>query len=587
MRKLFVIAAFCSIALSGFAQRETVSLMNQPHEAEEIGATEMVMTDRWQAKTINAAQEAEAPIVSLKRPGGVFLGGYRQYANKQTNAALALAPAYTQLTWGISKNDYDGNSTPNGVYTLNVPYTEPLNSDDEQWLMSDGDDITSMFGFRRYSAPYATCTAGGTETISPLLPTKVSSDGTVYAPEVTAGGSLPYNTNGSVMAANYSAAWAGTNASSKNYGVLNTVSDGWNERLNAEDATPFGFAEVFNAPSNGYSIWAINANCSKRDAAVVGEMKARVRYCTLKEDGTLDTVGSVIGIATASEPTTTSSDTWIIYNFDQLYDADGYPVSCYCIYPGQDILVEIYSEDGVSTIRPMYKSHSDYFDGEKHAYTLVRHTNAEGEMVETYENTNFQWTDTETGVDTYQTSFMIGLDVVSAFAKVLDENNLPTTENVMTVNAEGGSQEFTMDGLYLSSYWAMYVAEYDNTYADITADVWTEIIYDEENNIWTSDLDWLHVTTEDEMDEAGNFTGMIKLNVTVDENKGDMRMHELLINCYGFLEPIIIKQDGTASAIEQLKDCQKSERFYSLMGQPVGNNYHGVVVGKGVKTIRK
>lgn len=45
--------------------------------------------------------------------------------------------------------------------------------------------------------------------------------------------------------------------------------------------------------------------------------------------------------------------------------------------------------------------------------------------------------------------------------------------------------------------------------------------------------------------------------------------------------------DGAASGIEGLKDCQKSDRFYNLLGQPVGDNYHGVAIGKGVKTIRK
>lgn len=582
MRKLLVIAAFCSTALSGFSQREAIGLVYQPYEAEEIEASEMVMTDKWQAKTINAAQEAETPIVSLKRPGGVFLCGYRQYVNKQLNAAYALAPAYAQLTWSISKNDYNGNSTANGEYTLNVPYTETSYSGEEQWLKSDGEDITSMFGFRHYSSPYATCSAGGTETISPLLPEKVSSDGTTYAPEVIAGGGLPYNsTNGYAMAGNYSAAWAGSNNSNKYYGMLNTVSAGWNERLNAEDATPIGIAEVFNAPTVGYSIWSINAHCSKRDGAVAGEMKARISYCTLKEDGTLDTVGSVIGTATASEPTTTNSDTWIIYNFNHLYDADGNLVSNLLIYPGEDILVEIYSEDGVSTIRPLYRAHSDYFDGEKHAYTLVRYTNAEGDIVETYEDTNFRWTDSETGDVTYQTSFLIGLDVVCAFAKVLDENNVPTTENVMTVDSEGGSQDFRIDSYWESSYW--YMAVNDNG-----EEVWTEIFYDMENKVWTSELDWLHITTEDELDEAGEFTGKIKMNVTVDENKGDMRMRKLMINCYGFLEPIIIKQSGAASGVEDVKsDEVKSEEFYNLIGQPVGDNYHGVVIGKGVKTIRK
>jgi len=577
MKKTLFIAAMCGLSISAMAQMEHVKDLKVDMPEEVIDKYEYC-SDNLEATELDAQEGL--PVISIKRPGGFFFPGYQQNSSASLTVPYAKIPAYTNINWVLSKEDWSDN-TAEGEFVMAVPFANTINDEESDWVTSEGDDITSMLlpmGSKFYPSPFASCVNDNGETVYTMVPPYIKSDGSVTNDaHLYAGGSQPASsTSGYQMSANYCAYWPGNLSYSTKYFGFNTTksNDGWTAK-GYENAKVKGFAETFAAPASPYMLMNLNWFFYVPADGHAGPLNLTIRKATLRESGSLASVGDLLATSRCEEPVMTSS-TRALYNFNTLLDADGnelsfLPVDCAIV-----VEVSLDANDETTNMVALYKSSTVYNDGEYHAYTHISY-DKEGAEANTMVSSNYRWTNSE-GVASYQASFLCGLCIKYPYAKVLDaETGIPTKENVMEVAEAGGSQNFFVHAYYNYGAWKIYSEDGD-----------IQIAYDSEAKEWTSSVDWIRVSTVSGQTEEGNYNGEVTLTIEVAANAGEERETTLYIDCYGYKEPIIVKQAGTPSGIAEVNNAKNNNgKTFNVAGQEVGRNYKGVVISNGVKTIRK
>lgn len=564
-KTLLFFFAFAMSAVS-YAQVESVqsSLKNIPETQVKITETELF-------DAVDLAEQETAPVIAIKRPAGLFYPGYQQKSTAVLTVPYAKAPAYAPLKWEILKEDWSGNEAT-GTFSLAVPCAKTAVDESPEWIVTDGAAIeTSLIamGSKFYPSPYATCANDKGETSYTMLPPYVKSDGSVTNPaQVYAGGSLPSSsTSGYQMAANYNAYWGSSWSYSSKYYGFNTKSsnDGWSSKY--PEAQVLGICELFDKPASPYILRAANWYFYLPSGGSAGTLKMTIS--PVSESGV---IGEPIAVAYGEEPAALST-TRMLYQFTGFEDADGKAIETLII--DSSIMIEVAPmEDDTETNLIAYYIPSPNYLEEAHAYVHLAY-NKDGNPAQTWASGQFKWTKSD-GTASYQSSFTCGLDVVYPFAKILDENYVPTTENIMNVPVEGGSQEFFFDAYYNHGAWKIY-SEDGAINFKFNAGEWT-----------SEEAGWLKINTTPGKTETGGFNGEVTMNITADANAGDEETVNLIVDCYGFKEPITIKRAGNATGIANVGLVKAANNVtYNLQGQRVNAQAKGIVVRNGAKFVNK
>lgn len=577
MRKLLLCVVALSFTMGASAQRVSkkvnsslkMEMVKAQAPVNQVGSATVVSSSIPEfgqvKKNISKLTEAGVPEVSVRRPGGVYWGGFQAGAAAYSYYYPTLVlPAYTPLTFGVSK---DEDIATGAEYWLGVQYYDE-EAGALDWINNEaGEDVTTDFlpSAGSYLSPMASVTYNGAEVTSLLVNDDVDSQtGETYEGMLFVGNGVLGASNGvnrASMAGNYDAHWDGGASYNTGYFVTNSSLPYMDEEFASAGASNFrmsGIIETYDAPAAPFYVTAASLHAVVT-SATCGNVNMALVKLNYTEDGKMS-FGDVLATGVCAGPTDTYS-TWNAFAFTELKDKEGNAIEGVVMEAGQAFALLFFLDetDKTTTLAPLYTLHTEYMADEAHSFGEYTCT-LDGKETSVVLDCNYKW-NLRTGGSAYNTSWMCGLVIENPY-------------------------------LYI------YNPAIDATYEGVTAERIMAESYSSVGKEWTTVTladgsalpDWITVEMLNGQDEEGEFNGVVAFDVTVAPNSGAARQATVKIqtapSAYATFE---VNQTANPSGIAEVAaDVTKAKNVkFNMAGQKVNGNFRGLVIENGKKYMNK
>lgn len=585
MRKLLLCVVALSFTMGASAQRvskkvnsslkmEMVKAQAPVNMAGRATVMSATVPELGQMKA-NVAKltDAGVPEVSVRRPGGVYWGGYCTgvAASSYFYPTLVL-PAYTPLTFGVSKDD---DIKTGAEYWLGVQYYDE-EAGAMDWIENvAGEDVTTEFlpSGGAYLSPMASVTYNGNEVTSILVNDDVNPQtGALCEGTLLVGNGVLGASNGlteASMAGNYDAHWDGGNSYSTNYFVTNSELPGMDRNYASQGASNFRMTtiiETFDAPAAPFYVTAASLHAIVT-SATCGNVNMALVKLNYTEGGKMS-FGDVLATGVCAGPTDTYSG-WSAFAFTELKDKEGKAIEGVVMEAGQAfaLLFFLDEDDKTTTLAPLYTAHTEYMADEAHAYGEYTCT-INGEESVVILNSNYGWT-FQDGSSAYNSSWMCGLVIENPYLYLYDPDYI----------------QVGVDGTETTGPVRVIADSYYNL-GD-----WTSITLADGSAL----PDWISIELINGSDEEGNFNGTVAFDISIAANppatdrKASIKIQtapsaSVIINVY----QIGANGGGEDGIAEVAADVTKAKNVkFNMAGQKVNGNFRGLVIENGKKYMNK
>lgn len=577
MRKLLLCVVALSFTMGASAQRVSkkvnsslkMEMVKAQAPVNQVGSATVVSSSIPEfgqvKKNISKLTEAGVPEVSVRRPGGVYWGGFQAGAAAYSyyNPTLVL-PAYTPLTFGVSK---DEDIATGAEYWLGVQYYDE-EAGALDWINNEaGEDVTTDFlpSAGSYLSPMASVTYNGAEVTSLLVNDDVDSQtGETYEGMLFVGNGVLGALNGvnrASMAGNYDAHWDGGASYSTGYFVTNSSLPYMDEEFASAGASNFrmsGIIETYDAPAAPFYVTAASLHAVVT-SATCGNVNMALVKLNYTEDGKMS-FGDVLATGVCAGPTDTYS-TWNAFAFTELKDKEGNAIEGVVMEAGQAFALLFFLDetDKTTTLAPLYTLHTEYMADEAHSFGEYTCT-LDGKETSVVLDCNYKW-NLRTGGSAYNTSWMCGLVIENPYLYIYNPAIDATYEGV------------TAERIMAESYYSV-------------GKEWTTVTLADGSAL----PDWITVEMLNGQDEEGEFNGVVAFDVTVAPNSGAARQATVKIqtapSAYATFE---VNQTANPSGIAEVAvDVTKAKNVkFNMAGQKVNGNFRGLVIENGKKYMNK
>lgn len=577
MRKLLLCVVALSFTMGASAQRVSkkvnsslkMEMVKAQAPVNQVGSATVVSSSIPEfgqvKKNISKLTEAGVPEVSVRRPGGVYWGGFQAGAAAYSyyNPTLVL-PAYTPLTFGVSK---DEDIATGAEYWLGVQYYDE-EAGALDWINNEaGEDVTTDFlpSAGSYLSPMASVTYNGAEVTSLLVNDDVDSQtGETYEGMLFVGNGVLGASNGvnrASMAGNYDAHWDGGASYSTGYFVTNSSLPYMDEEFASAGASNFrmsGIIETYDAPAAPFYVTAASLHAVVT-SATCGNVNMALVKLNYTEDGKMS-FGDVLATGVCAGPTDTYS-TWNAFAFTELKDKEGNAIEGVVMEAGQAFALLFFLDetDKTTTLAPLYTLHTEYMADEAHSFGEYTCT-LDGKETSVVLDCNYKW-NLRTGGSAYNTSWMCGLVIENPYLYIYNPAIDATYEGV------------TAERIMAESYYSV-------------GKEWTTVTLADGSAL----PDWITVEMLNGQDEEGEFNGVVAFDVTVAPNSGAARQATVKIqtapSAYATFE---VNQTANPSGIAEVAaDVTKAKNVkFNMAGQKVNGNFRGLVIENGKKYMNK
>lgn len=577
MRKLLLCVVALSFTMGASAQRVSkkvnsslkMEMVKAQAPVNQVGSATVVSSSIPEfgqvKKNISKLTEAGVPEVSVRRPGGVYWGGFQAGAAAYSYYYPTLVlPAYTPLTFGVSK---DEDIATGAEYWLGVQYYDE-EAGALDWINNEaGEDVTTDFlpSAGSYLSPMASVTYNGAEVTSLLVNDDVDSQtGETYEGMLFVGNGVLGASNGvnrASMAGNYDAHWDGGASYSTGYFVTNSSLPYMDEEFASAGASNFrmsGIIETYDAPAAPFYVTAASLHAVVT-SATCGNVNMALVKLNYTEDGKMS-FGDVLATGVCAGPTDTYS-TWNAFAFTELKDKEGNAIEGVVMEAGQAFALLFFLDetDKTTTLAPLYTLHTEYMADEAHSFGEYTCT-LDGKETSVVLDCNYKW-NLRTGGSAYNTSWMCGLVIENPYLYIYNPAIDATYEGV------------TAERIMAESYYSVGKERTTVTLADGSALP-----------------DWITVEMLNGQDEEGEFNGVVAFDVTVAPNSGAARQATVKIqtapSAYATFE---VNQTANPSGIAEVAvDVTKAKNVkFNMAGQKVNGNFRGLVIENGKKYMNK
>lgn len=577
MRKLLLCVVALSFTMGASAQRVSkkvnsslkMEMVKAQAPVNQVGSATVVSSSIPEfgqvKKNISKLTEAGVPEVSVRRPGGVYWGGFcAGVAASSYYYPTLVLPAYTPLTFGVSK---DEDIATGAEYWLGVQYYDE-EAGALDWIENvAGEDVTTDFlpSAGAYLSPMASVTYNGTEVTSILVNDDVDSQtGETYEGTLFVGNGVLGASNGltdASMAGNYDAHWDGRNSYSTNYFVTNSSLPYMDEEFASAGASNFrmtGIIETFDAPAAPFYVTAASLHAVVT-SATCGNVNMALVKLNYTEEGKMS-FGDVLATGVCAGPTDTYS-TWNAFAFTELKDKEGNAIEGVVMEAGQAFALLFFLDetDKTTVLAPLYKNHTEYMADEAHSFGEYTCT-LDGKETSVVLDCNYKW-NLKAGGSAYNTSWMCGLVIENPYLYIYNPAIDATYEGV------------TAERIMAESYYTV-------------GEKWTTVTLADGSAL----PDWITVELLNGQDEEGEFNGVVAFDVTVAPNSGAARQATVKIqtapSAYATID---VNQAANPSGIAEVAaDVTKAKNVkFNMAGQKVNGNFRGLVIENGKKYMNK
>lgn len=577
MRKLLLCVVALSFTMGASAQRVSkkvnsslkMEMVKAQAPVNQVGSATVVSSSIPEfgqvKKNISKLTEAGVPEVSVRRPGGVYWGGFQAGAAAYSYYYPTLVlPAYTPLTFGVSK---DEDIATGAEYWLGVQYYDE-EAGALDWINNEaGEDVTTDFlpSAGSYLSPMASVTYNGAEVTSLLVNDDVDSQtGETYEGMLFVGNGVLGASNGvnrASMAGNYDAHWDGGASYSTGYFVTNSSLPYMDEEFASAGASNFrmsGIIETYDAPAAPFYVTAASLHAVVT-SATCGNVNMALVKLNYTEDGKMS-FGDVLATGVCAGPTDTYS-TWNAFAFTELKDKEGNAIEGVVMEAGQAFALLFFLDetDKTTTLAPLYTLHTEYMADEAHSFGEYTCT-LDGKETSVVLDCNYKW-NLRTGGSAYNTSWMCGLVIENPYLYIYNPAIDATYEGV------------TAERIMAESYYSV-------------GKEWTTVTLADGSAL----PDWITVEMLNGQDEEGEFNGVVAFDVTVAPNSGAARQATVKIqtapSAYATFE---VNQTANPSGIAEVAaDVTKAKNVkFNMAGQKVNGNFRGLVIENGKKYMNK
>ncbi len=577
MRKLLLCVVALSFTMGASAQRVSkkvnsslkMEMVKAQAPVNQVGSATVVSSSIPEfgqvKKNISKLTEAGVPEVSVRRPGGVYWGGFQAgVAAYSYYYPTLVLPAYTPLTFGVSK---DEDIATGAEYWLGVQYYDE-EAGALDWINNEaGEDVTTDFlpSAGSYLSPMASVTYNGAEVTSLLVNDDVDSQtGETYEGMLFVGNGVLGASNGvnrASMAGNYDAHWDGGASYSTGYFVTNSSLPYMDEEFASAGASNFrmsGIIETYDAPAAPFYVTAASLHAVVT-SATCGNVNMALVKLNYTEDGKMS-FGDVLATGVCAGPTDTYS-TWNAFAFTELKDKEGNAIEGVVMEAGQAFALLFFLDetDKTTTLAPLYTLHTEYMADEAHSFGEYTCT-LDGKETSVVLDCNYKW-NLRTGGSAYNTSWMCGLVIENPYLYIYNPAIDATYEGV------------TAERIMAESYYSV-------------GKEWTTVTLADGSAL----PDWITVEMLNGQDEEGEFNGVVAFDVTVAPNSGAARQATVKIqtapSAYATFE---VNQTANPSGIAEVAaDVTKAKNVkFNMAGQKVNGNFRGLVIENGKKYMNK
>lgn len=586
MRKLLLFVVALSFTMGASAQRVSkkvnsslkMEMVKAQAPVNQVGSATVVSSSIPEfgqvKKNISKLTEAGVPEVSVRRPGGVYWGGFcAGVAASSYYYPTLVLPAYTPLTFGVSK---DEDIATGAEYWLGVQYYDE-EAGALDWIENvAGEDVTTDFlpSAGAYLSPMASVTYNGTEVTSILVNDDVDSQtGETYEGTLFVGNGVLGASNGltdASMAGNYDAHWDGGNSYSTNYFVTNSSLPYMDEEFASAGASNFrmtGIIETFDAPAAPFYVTAASLHAVVT-SATCGNVNMALVKLNYTEEGKMS-FGDVLATGVCAGPTDTYS-TWNAFAFTELKDKEGNAIEGVVMEAGQAFALLFFLDetDKTTVLAPLYKNHTEYMADEAHSFGEYTCT-LDGKETSVVLDCNYKW-NLRTGGSAYNTSWMCGLVIENPYLYIYDPHQIQVGVD--------GTETTGAVRVVADSYYSVGKEFTSVTLADGSALP-----------------DWISLELLNGSDEEGNFNGTVAFDISIAANPpATDRWASIKIQTAPTASAIInvyqigANGGGEDGIAEVSADVTKAKNVkFNMAGQKVNGNFRGLVIENGKKYMNK